>query len=104
MAKQFSQGPNAAEGGKIGWIEERSLSPFLKHAISTIDKNEVSNPIRTDDSYYLIKLHERKVTDVEKKIPEKEKVKELLLLKKIDLETRKFTRNLHDNSYIEIRI
>jgi len=60
FARQFSQGVTALSGGELGWIRQGQLGPELNQAIQEMKLNAVSEPIRTEDGYYLLWLQDRR--------------------------------------------
>ena len=48
------------QGGEIGWLTESQIVPGIRSAVSTLAKEGVSEPIRLDDGWHLIKLLETK--------------------------------------------
>ncbi len=46
----------AARGGEIGWLAESSLQPEIRSRVATLGKNAVSEPVRLDDGWYLVKV------------------------------------------------
>ena len=64
-ANIYSISPSSKFGGKIGWIEKNQLSDILNKEISKIEKNELSNPIQTNNGYLIIKLNDKRVVNKE---------------------------------------
>ena len=60
MARQFSRGATAAQGGAVGWVKPGQLDTGLDLAIIKLDAKAISEPIQTVGGYYLIYLHERR--------------------------------------------
>lgn len=61
LAKELSdQKENAQNGGEIGWVAENQIRPEIKDQVMGLDANAVSEPIRLDDGWHLIKLLETK--------------------------------------------
>ncbi|MDA1099628.1 MAG: peptidylprolyl isomerase [Proteobacteria bacterium] len=60
MARQFSRGATAAQGGAVGWVQPGQLSPILDQAIANLQVEAVSEPIRAAGGFYLLQLHERR--------------------------------------------
>ncbi|MDP6829525.1 MAG: peptidylprolyl isomerase [Alphaproteobacteria bacterium] len=60
MARQFSRGATAAQGGAAGWVQPGQLAPALDIAIAKLQVDEISQPIEAAGGYYLIQLHERR--------------------------------------------
>ncbi|MDE2029076.1 MAG: peptidylprolyl isomerase [Alphaproteobacteria bacterium] len=61
VARQFSQGPSAAEGGDIGWIQQGQLSPELNRALAEAQPGQISDPIRAANGYYILGVRDRRV-------------------------------------------
>lgn len=60
MARQFSRGATAAQGGAVGWVQPGQLAATLDQAIAKMQAGTISEPIQTAGGYYLVQLHERR--------------------------------------------
>lgn len=56
LARQHSKGPNAAQGGDMGMMNVKDLSPEIAQAIRTLKIGEVSNPILVGNAVVILKL------------------------------------------------
>ena len=54
VARQFSQGTGAMQGGDIGWIQQGQLAPELNRALTSSDIGKISAPIRTANGYHIL--------------------------------------------------
>jgi peptidyl-prolyl cis-trans isomerase SurA len=54
VARQFSQGAGAAQGGDMGWIQEGQLVPELNKALASAAPGQVSAPIRTANGFHIL--------------------------------------------------
>ena len=60
VAKEFSDGPNAAEGGLWDWTVEGSLANAkINRALAELPEGRISSPIDTGDAWVLVKVLER---------------------------------------------
>lgn len=60
LAKEYSTGPSAEEGGNLGSINQDSqISSEFKDAAFDLEKGEVSQPVETEHGYHLIKVNEK---------------------------------------------
>ncbi|CAG0902504.1 unnamed protein product [Cyprideis torosa] len=82
LAKVYSEGPSASEGGDLGFFgRNQMVEPFEKAAFS-MEKEEISDIIRTPFGYHIIKLEDIKSSstkplsevrdEIEAKLKEKE--------------------------------
>jgi peptidyl-prolyl cis-trans isomerase SurA len=60
LARQFSQGPNAQNGGDRGWIVAEDADPAFAEAIRNLRPGEVSEPLRTIAGYHIIAVRDRR--------------------------------------------
>jgi len=60
MAQQFSQSSTAAVGGDMGWVMKNGLWPELSNALKNMKKGEVSEPIESEDGFYILQLVEKR--------------------------------------------
>ena len=60
LARSQSEGAGAGEGGDIGWIKPESLPDSLARVAATLKKGELSQPVRTNLGYHLVRAEDRK--------------------------------------------
>ena len=57
LARQSSDDKNSAEkGGDLGWMQENILLPDLRHALTGLATNAVTEPVRTPDGWHVLKV------------------------------------------------
>ena len=61
-ANLFSKSDTAKFGGKIGWIQETSLSPLIIKNLSKLKKGEISKPIRASENFIILKIDDIKIS------------------------------------------
>jgi len=61
LAKENSAHKESAEkGGELGWVSEEQMVPEIRRAVSGMAKGEVSQPIKSQAGWHLIKLLDKK--------------------------------------------
>lgn len=60
LAIANSSGQNALQGGDLGWRKTAQLPSLFITAIEDLSPGQVSQPIRSDAGYHLLKLYERR--------------------------------------------
>ncbi len=103
LAKQKSQGPNAENGGDLGYIERGRMLEGLDDAIFKLKPGEFSGPIKSEIGYHVFKVEDIQygrhlaLDEVKKDI-------ELLLFKeKFVVEIGKWINGLKSKAYISIK-
>lgn len=60
IAQQVSQSSTAAVGGDMGWIMENEIPSEIRDLIPSLDIDEITEPILTEEGIYIIKLTNRR--------------------------------------------
>ena len=60
LARKHSQAPNASQGGYVGKVRRGDLHPYLEIAAFKTPVNQVSDVVKTEDGFYLIKVHQKR--------------------------------------------
>ncbi len=60
VSRQFSEAASAARGGDLGWLSADQMQPAVAEAITNLDIQEVSDPVRTPGGYQLLALTDRR--------------------------------------------
>jgi parvulin-like peptidyl-prolyl isomerase len=60
LARRYSLDPSAELEGDMGFITEWDLDPQLGRRCLRLNKNEVSNPIKTHSGYHIIKVLDKR--------------------------------------------
>jgi peptidyl-prolyl cis-trans isomerase SurA len=59
VAQQFSQSASSGQGGYIGWVSEGQFDQEIIKGIENLSTNSVSEPIKTVNGYYIMKVNGR---------------------------------------------
>jgi len=62
IARNFSQSPSAQKGGNLGWNRVGQLGTELGSAIINLKPGQITNPVRTVDGIYILKLNKHRVS------------------------------------------
>ena len=60
IARQFSRGASASDGGDVGWMQPGQLAPRLDEALAQMEPGQVSDPIRSTGGFYIVRLLDRR--------------------------------------------
>jgi len=101
IAKKYSEDFSSANGGEIGWITE-GLDKRFDSVLSVIDKNEVSEPFKTDLGWHIIQYTDFKLDDVAADNIDN-KIKFDLINERTELLYQDWFASLKAESFIEIR-
>ncbi|PLT31228.1 peptidylprolyl isomerase [Peribacillus deserti] len=61
LAKKYSKDPGSAEkGGDLGWFGPGKMVPEFEKAAYKLNKNQISNPVKTEHGYHIIQVTDKK--------------------------------------------
>lgn len=69
MAKKYSKGQTAQQGGEVGWIKENRYTPQVMEALRQMSAGELSAPLKINKKYVIILLLDRKYPITTDSIP-----------------------------------
>jgi len=58
LAKEFSTGPSGPSGGQLGWFGTGMMVPPFEEAVTSMEKGQVSGPVKTNFGWHVIKLND----------------------------------------------
>ena len=96
LAKKYSVGPTAKNGGKLNWFDLSTMVPEFSTALMVLSEGDVSQPVKTKFGWHVIKLNETR----EKKIPSLEKVRPQLVQNLRQRKINDYLNSLNQNSEI----
>ena len=100
IAKKYSDGPSAEQGGDVGFMKEGTLAPDIAAAVAKLDLNEFSNPIQIRYGYIILKVLERYSPGIPKFEEVEQRVNEVLYDQRMQPNLRQYMTRLRKESYI----
>ncbi len=103
LARRFSQGATAANGGSLGYFQRGQLAKELEDIVWKMRRNQISDLVHTKQGLLILKLDEH----FDAGIPPLEKIEgevsEAIYMQRIQPALRVYLNGLRDNAFIEIR-
>jgi len=103
LARSYSEGVEAKEGGEMGWIEKGQLMGDIDDQIFKLDAGQVVGPIRTNLGYHLFKVTEKETRTLKPLSEAREGIYEVLFKEKLRQRLEGWIADLKKNAYISIR-
>ncbi|MGC0371791.1 MAG: hypothetical protein DGJ47_000491 [Rickettsiaceae bacterium] len=101
LAKQYSNDDiSKVKGGNLGYISKNMMVPEFEEKVFAMKKNEVSNPVKTNFGWHVIKVHN--IRDI--KMPKQSEVENELRSKLANDAIRKYLDDLEKSADIELKI
>lgn len=105
LARAYSQGPGAQEGGDIGTIKAKDMAPGLEQATRDLRPGQVTEVLESADGFYVVKLLDVKRPNpgaVDERV--KEKVRRELFQMEVNRKYDQWIRDLEAKSFIQIHL
>lgn len=101
-AKEFSTCPSSAQGGELGSFTRGRMVPEFEDAAFNLEVGIVSEPVKTQFGYHLIKVDEKLPADIKEFNEVKNSIQVNLLSQKQNEEYINFVNKLKENENVEI--
>jgi parvulin-like peptidyl-prolyl isomerase len=59
LARRYSEGPEAAQGGRVGWVQRGDLVPALEEAAFALQPDEAGRVVETEFGVVLVQVEKR---------------------------------------------
>ncbi|MBW1733546.1 MAG: peptidylprolyl isomerase [Deltaproteobacteria bacterium] len=102
LARKFSNGPGAAEGGDLGVFKMSELNPEMSETIKGLSAGQVSEPIIMPYGVKIIKVVEKEGGGEKSFEQVKNAIRAILYRKELDKKYSAWIKELRKKSYIKI--
>ncbi|MGD9157511.1 MAG: SurA N-terminal domain-containing protein [Desulfobacteraceae bacterium] len=102
LARKFSNGPGAEEGGDLGNITLKDTHPKILEVINSLKDGEVSSLIDMGNKFLIVKLIKKTATEWIPLEEVKDDINELLYYQEMDKRYNKYMEELKKDSYIKV--
>ena len=102
MAREFSQGPGAEEGGDLGFFKTAQLDPDLLEVLKGMSTGDVTRPIIRQAGIQIVKLLEKQDSGVKPFGEVRDAIFEILYKEEIDKRYSSWIKGLREKAYTKI--
>ena len=104
LAKEYSMDPSASNGGDIGFLPKGSLAPQYEEAAFALPVGGVSDLVRTQLGYHIIKVTDKKKAGIAELEELRSNLGEYIKNQRIDAEMRKIVAALHKAAKVVVLV
>ena len=101
IAKKYSDGPSAAQGGELGIFKRGALAKELEDKTFAMKAGEVSDVIRTKQGYVILKVVEHQAAGIPPLKDVEPKIQDALYYQKLQPALRAYLTKLREEAYIK---
>ena len=103
FARTYSQDGSASQGGDLGWISPGETVPEFERAMSALQDNQISDPVRSEYGYHLIQVLGRR--DAEGSVSQQmDLARQAIGQRKAEQAYADWLRQLRDTAYINYKL
>jgi peptidyl-prolyl cis-trans isomerase SurA len=102
VAREFSQGPGAEEGGDLGFFKMAQLDPDLLKVLKGMSPGDVTRPIIRQAGIQIVKLLEKQDSGVKPFGEVRDAIFEILYKEEIDKRYSSWIKGLREKAYTKI--
>jgi peptidyl-prolyl cis-trans isomerase SurA len=104
LALNFSKAPEAREGGVLGFFKPKELRPELDEVAFRLKPGELSDPIRTEEGFHILRVMERKGGEPKPFVEVEDKIRDEMVQAEAERQFREWMKALKARAYIEVRL
>lgn len=103
LAKQYSDAPEASQGGLMGYIKKGDLMPQIENVVFGMKEGDITGIIKSTLGYHVFKVEEKKERRM-KELPEvRQDIEEYLYRSKANQKLKGWIDSLAKSAYIEFK-
>lgn len=103
IAKKYSDGPSAADGGALGMFKRGQLAKELEDKTFAMKAGEVSDVIRTKQGYVILKVVDHQQAGIPPMKDVEPKIQDALYYQKLQPALRTYLTKLREEAFIDIK-
>jgi len=103
VALQYSDGPNALQGGRLGLVHQGELLPAIERAITPLVPGGISEIIEQADGFHIMRLEDKKPKQYRSFEEVRNEIQGLVFEQKSEDVFQSWLATLRDKAYIEIK-
>lgn len=104
LARRYSDGPEAKDGGDIGYFADGELMAELDRVVSAMKAGDISPVIEQKDGFTLLKVEEVKDTETVSFEEAKEKIQETIYQQELAKRYEAWIKELREKAFVEIKL
>ncbi|HEU5453737.1 MAG TPA: peptidylprolyl isomerase [Terriglobales bacterium] len=104
LAKKYSNGPTAAEGGALGEFKRGVLAKELEDKTFALKAGETTDIIRTKQGFVILKVAEHTPGGVPSLAEAQDRIMQALYMQKMQPKLREYLTKLREEAYIDLPV
>ncbi len=103
LAKKYSDGPSAKEGGDLSYFKRGTLAKELEDKVFALKPGEMTDVIRTKQGYVILLVSEHQTAGIPSLKEVEPRIQDALYMQKLQPALRAYLTTLREEAFIDIR-
>ena len=103
LAKRYSQGSTAQDGGELGTYERGQLAKQLEDAVFPLDRNGYTDVIQTKNGFEILKVNDHFQAGLQPLDKVNGEIQNILYRQKMEPALRTYLAQLREESYVQVK-
>src|SRR5271166_2014901 len=103
LAKKYSEGPSAKDGGDLSYFKRGTLSKELEDKVFELKAGEVTDVIRTKQGYVILQATEHQTAGIPTLKEVEPRIQDALYMQKLQPALRAYLTTLREDAFIDIK-
>ncbi|MFZ0799992.1 MAG: peptidylprolyl isomerase [Terriglobales bacterium] len=103
LAKKYSDGPSAKDGGDLSYFKRGTLSKELEDRVFALKPGEVTDVIRTKQGYVILEATEHQMAGIPTLKEVEPRIQDALYMQKLQPALRTYLTTLREEAFIDIK-
>lgn len=103
LAKRYSQGPTAKDGGSLGAFKRGELNPEIEKAVFPLNKGDITGVIQTPNGFEILHVNQHYQAGLQPLDKVEDEIMNKLYSQKIEPAMRDYLEKLRQDSYVVVK-
>jgi peptidyl-prolyl cis-trans isomerase SurA len=103
LAKKYSDGPSAKDGGDLSYFKRGTLAKELEDKVFAMKAGEITDAIRTKQGYVILEVSEHQAAGIPTLKEVEPRIQDALYMQKLQPALRAFLTTLREDAFIDIK-
>jgi peptidyl-prolyl cis-trans isomerase SurA len=103
LAKKFSDGPSAKDGGDLSYFKRGTLAKELEDKVFALKAGEITDVIRTKQGFVILKVTEHQAAGVPTLKEIEPRIQDAIYMQKLQPALRAYLTKLREEAFVDIK-
>jgi len=103
LAKKYSDGPSAKDGGDLNFFNRGTLAKELEDKVFALKANETTDVVRTKQGFVILQVTEHQTAGIPTLKEAEPRIQDALYMKKLQPALRTYLTTLREDAFIDVK-